>query len=502
MSAGLRVRRAARAPHGAKRANAPAARVPAVPKPDAREILAWEDDPMSGAEVVRRPAPAPAPSNLALAIAGTAPALAPHPPGSEAFRYWAGIEALSRGIALWAPHVGERGWAATKRLRVHLDRGQDLNAYYDRKSLSFFHDVAGGRTIYSGESPDVVTHELGHAILDVLRPELWDVMSTEAAAFHESFGDLSALLCGLELASLREAVLRETAGRLFRSSRLSRLAESLGWAIRQSRPDLVAADALRNAVNAFFYRPPSALPPSGPDAQLTSEPHSFSRVFTGGAFEAMGLMLAGAAKRPGEKDLLAVARDFAALLVRAVQRAAIVPAYMSQVAAQMIEADRALLAGRHGAALRTAFVRRGLLSLESATAKAAPPRREAGGESRRTAAQARTAAAEPLPLIRLAGASLGLGRRVIAVRTAGGAPGLAARAAALSTGDARSARPDEAAQAFVEYLVRRGRVDFGPHADRARTAAHPRTRKTHVVTQQTGRLALVRRCFDCGLDPA
>lgn len=479
---------------------------PAAPKPDTREILAWEDDPMSGAEPVKRPAPAPVPANLALTILAKAPPLASHRPGTEAFRYWTGIEALSRGIALWAPHLAGRGWAATKRLRVHLDRGQDLNAYYDRASLSFFHDVTGGRTIYSGESPDVVTHELGHAILDALRPELWDVMSTEAAAFHESFGDLSALLCGLELPSLRSAVLGETEGHLFRSSRLSRLAESLGWAIRQRRPDLVAPDALRNAANAFFYRPPSALPPSGPDAQLTSEPHSFSRVFTGGAFEAMGLMLAGAARRPGEKDLLAVARDFAALLVHAVQHAAIVPTYFSEVAAQMIEADRLLLRGRHGAALRTAFVRRGLLSLESATARPRTVRRRTPQRAAAREAGIRgheiAAATVPLPLIRLAGASLGLGRRVIGVRTAGSAPGLAARAAALSTGDARSARPDDAAHAFVEYLVRRGRVDFGSHAESARAAVHPRTRKTHRVTQQAGRLTLVRRCFDCGLDPA
>ena len=106
------------------------------------------------------PAPPPAtpPPNLALAIAARPPPLAVYAPGTAEFRYWAGVEALARGIDLWAPHLGTRGWAATKRLRVHLDRGQDLNAYYDRTSLSFFHDVAGGRTVYSGESPDVVTH--------------------------------------------------------------------------------------------------------------------------------------------------------------------------------------------------------------------------------------------------------------------------------------------------------------------------------------------------------
>ncbi len=483
----------------------PIRRQPASRTAPEEVILAWEDDPLSGSAPVKRPRPTPPPAHLAVAIASKTPPLALHPPGSEAFRYWAGIEALARGIGLWAPHVGNRGWAATKRLRIHLDRGQDLNAYYDRASLSFFHDVAGGRTIYSGESPDVVIHELGHAILDALRPELWDVMSTEVAAFHESFGDLSALLCGLALESLRDAVLRDTGGRLFRSSRLSRLAESLGWAIRQSRPDLVPSDALRNAVNAFFYRPPAGLPPSGPDAQLTSEPHSFSRVFTAGAFEAMGLALADAAKAPTGSHLLRIARDFSALLVRAVERAAVVPAFFGEVSAQMIEADRVLQKGRYGDALRTAFVRRGLLSLEEATARrrrapgsgpkqtreGRPVRSAAGGASR----------ADPLPLIRLPGAVFGLGRRALVVRTPLEESGLATRAATPSSGRMPSVPPDETARAFVEYLVRRGRVDFGRHADPGRAAAHPRIRKTHTLARQAGGLALVRRCFDCGLDP-
>lgn len=452
-------------------------------------ILAWEDDPLSGAPPLERPRPTPPPANLAVSVASKAPPFAIHPPGSEAFRYWTGIEALTRGIGLWAPHVGRRGWAATKRLRIHFDRGRDLNAYYDRTSLSFFHDVAGDRTIYSGESPDVVTHELGHAILDALRPELWDVMSAEVAAFHESFGDLSALLCALELESLRDAVLGETRGRLFRSSRVSRLAESLGWAIRQRRPELVAPDALRNAVNAFFYRIPETLPPSGPDSQLTSEPHSFSRVFTAGAFEAMALMLADSAKSPTARHLLRVARDFAAILVRAVERAAVVPAFFGEVASRMIEADRALYDGRSGDALRAAFVRRGLLSLESAAARTPRVARDVPQDA-------------PLPLVRLAGAALGLGRRVVVVRAPAAGPSLSSHAAGLRARPAPAATPDEAARAFVEYLLRRGRVDLGRHAERGRAAAHPRTRKTHTLARQAGRLALVRRCFDCGLDPS
>jgi len=63
----------------------------------------------------------------------------------------------------------------------------------------------------SGESPDVVCHELGHALLDSFKPQLFDAASMEVAAFHESFGDMSALLSALQLPSVREGCWRKPA---------------------------------------------------------------------------------------------------------------------------------------------------------------------------------------------------------------------------------------------------------------------------------------------------
>src|SRR5207237_4145036 len=141
--------------------------------------------------------------------------------------------ALRRGADFWGALLPRSTrWQPGRTLRVTLDAGVDLNAYYDRRGLSFFHDTVGRTMVYSGESPDVVCHELGHAVLDTLRPQLWNAASDEVAAFHESFADMSAILSALQLPALREAVLAETGGKLFRSSRLSRLAEQLGWAFR------------------------------------------------------------------------------------------------------------------------------------------------------------------------------------------------------------------------------------------------------------------------------
>jgi hypothetical protein len=200
-------------------------------------------------------------------------------------------------------------------LPILLDEGEDFNAFYDRQALNFFHGTAGGRPVFSGESPDEVCYEEGHAVLNALRPALFDAGSIEAAAFHEAFGDMSALLAALQLPTMRAAILAETGGDLRRSSRLSRLAEQLGWAIRQFAPDAVKPDCLRNAANSFFYTNPEGLPSTAPAASLSSEAHAFSRVFTGAFLEALagGFRLASA--DPSEADLQAVSLDLARLLV-------------------------------------------------------------------------------------------------------------------------------------------------------------------------------------------
>jgi len=488
----------------AKRARAAeavqAARPRREPEPErvADRISAWEDDPLSGGAPIRRPLPDLSARPLPLAISGARPAPRAYPRGSAGFRYWTAAEALRRAADFWGRHLpAGTAWQPGDPLRVHLDQGVDLNAYYDRKGLSFFRDTVARRTVYSGESPDVLCHELGHAALDALRPQLWDVMSDEVAAFHESFGDVSALLSGLQLPSLRSSVLSETGGRLYRSSRLSRLAEQLGWAIRQGHPDLVEPDCLRNAVNAFFYRSPMALPPSGPASSLSSEPHSFSRVFTGGFFEALANMVTVLAATPKEADLEQASSDAAALLVDAVAAAPIVPDYYSQVAGHLLEADAERFAGKYDEALRSAFVRRGLLSLRSAAAIRRPERARAPrGRTR----PARAAAAPTLPRLSFAGAEFGLGERVLVVHAAGEARRMPVASAAVHLGPAPSPSDQDAARSFVEYLFRRGRVDLGRHGDTTTRVEHRTVRKTHELREQPEGLQLARRSFDCGFD--
>src|SRR6516225_7885086 len=78
------------------------------------------------------------------------------------------LELLTFGTGRLLKHCGAAPTSGghCSRHRVDLDFGVDLNAFYDRQGLKFFHGSAAGRTVFSGESPDVVCHELGHALLD------------------------------------------------------------------------------------------------------------------------------------------------------------------------------------------------------------------------------------------------------------------------------------------------------------------------------------------------
>ena len=451
-------------------------------------IAAWEDDPHATPETqpVSRPVPSLDHAGLPLAIVGTRPAPRAYATGTHGFRYWTAADSLARSVRCWerAVPAGTR-WHNRRPLGVDLDAGDDLNAYYDRQELCFFHARVRGVTVYSGESPDVVCHELGHALLDAIRPQLWNAASIEVASFHESFGDISAILSALELPSVRDDVLGATGGRVSRASRVSRLAEQLGWAIRQSHPDAVDPDCLRNAVNSFFYRQPEGLPPMAPASALSSEPHSFSRVFTAAWLESLAGMMD--VRGPGAEALSGAAIDAGRLLAEAASTARVSSNYFAQVASELLAADQRLTRGEYRAAIRRAFVGRGILSMSSAAS--AGRRVEATGAGRRP----RGALLQMLD-VPIDGRAFGLRLRRLLVEAPIGAGRWSARSAAADLGPLPAATPERASRAFVEDLLRRGRVDTSALAPRARADARA-GRTTHALVRAGEGARLIRRLF-------
>jgi hypothetical protein len=459
----------------------------------AAAILAWEDDP-GVPPVLRSPVARPEPDlshgSLPVAITTPAPALGQYQPGTPEFRHYACADALSRVAEFWNGLLGGTTWEPTNGpvLPVVLDEGVQLNAFYNRNGLHFFHGSAQGVTVWSGESPDVVCHEFGHAVLDAVKPHLFDAMSAEVAGFHESFGDMSTILTSMRLPSFATRVLVETHAKVNCTSRLSRMAEQLGWAIRQCKPDATAPDCLRDAANSFFYEPPEVLPPQTPSPQLSSEPHSLSRVFTASFLDILGGMFA-LQPNQDEAGMAAVANDAGKLLIEGVKASPIVPTFMSQVAIHMLQVDQQLNAGKYMRPLANGFVRHGILSPSSA---AAPP---AAVEMRSNGA---ASPQDPLSAIAISGTRFGLPQELF-VYAASQPKRYAVSGAANEVGEVEPVDHDRAANSFLEDLVRRGRVGFDDNGSDLLDADE--MRQTHRVVRERRRLVLKRRLFDCGFLP-
>jgi phosphohistidine phosphatase SixA len=513
-----------------------------VPRPAAEvgvQIQIWEDDPFLEAVAGADPVPAElitvdVPQNtqpLQTQIIEQQPAPEIYPPSSPEFLYWNAASALARGINFWNPLLpGGTQWSTLQQpMPVDVDHKdvEDFNAFYARDSgLNFFHGVVNKVdppvTVFSGESPDVVCHELGHAILDAVKPELFDAMSIEVAAFHEAFGDMSSMLSALQLPSMRQFVLDQTGGHLNQNSRLSQLARQLGWAIRvQVDPTLVDSDSLRNAANTFFYQDPAGLPPSAPANQLSSEAHSFSRVFSGAFLDVLaGMFQVGpASPHPSDSENLeAISLDAGLLLIEGVRLASVGPGFYSQVAAGMIQADHTLTGSRYSTALSSSFVQRGILSPAAAVSLVRDLRANRGqafgvtgratggrqlqfeGDNEGYKKTGKDVPGLPLrPLTTRFGVTFHVHMPAEPNR-------FAVAAAALAGGSEKTYSPEEDARSFVEDLIQLDRIshDGAQGVIPAELTAlitpgkAAPSAKTHHVVREDGKTILKRLHFDCG----
>ncbi len=468
-------------------------------------ISAWEQDPglgsqPDGGQLIQIEAPELNSTSLPTSIQNpsTPPVAKIYSAGTPEFRYWATAACLSRASTYWSSQLPGVSWQVGHVLPVDLYYGRDLNAYYDRVGLRFFQDNVGTRTVYSCESPDIVCHEQGHAVLDSIKPQLWNAASIEVAAFHESFGDMSALLCALQIPSLRHAVLAETNNVLYKSSRLSRLAEQLGWAIRQSYPSAVDTDCLRNAVNQFFYRDPNTLPSSAPANSLSSEPHSFSRVFTSAFFEGLANMFKTMPAQD-EPNLLQISIDMGKILVGGIKAASVVSTFYSQVAVNMLTVASSDFSGAaYTQALKSAFIKHGIISPASS---AAISNTKASKGMTATAVQPQ----EELPKLSLTVSEYSLGADTIMVHSANEPKSFNITGAALDFGSVEPPSEDITAKSFLEDLLRRGRLKTEAGKDHdsqklniASSAGTPIP--THELRKEGDHLVLKRLRIDCGLN--
>lgn len=205
-------------------------------------------------------------------------------------------------------------WPAMTKLIANPRSGKMFNASYDRFYLNFYYDTdpMTKQIVYTCESTDVVSHELGHAILDAVRPDLWAVQSVEIMAFHEAFGDINAIITAMTFPEMVSKALSETSNDLKNDNVISNLAEQMGEAIFHAMGGAVGErgnHSLRSANNTFAYTTPEALPTRAPKDKLAGEPHSFSRVFSGAWYDSFVNVYNTEKATKSPTDALISARD-------------------------------------------------------------------------------------------------------------------------------------------------------------------------------------------------
>src|SRR5262249_4695578 len=124
-----------------------------------------------------------------------------------------------------------------------------------------------GKPVYTCLSHDIVAHELGHAVLDGLKPGYNEVSSPETAGFHEYFGDAIAMLSSLSNPELARLVTQDAPARLSAKNVVSAIASEFGAAIR----GVEKKDYLRGAWNNRKMK----------DLRGTYEEHDWSEILTG-----------------------------------------------------------------------------------------------------------------------------------------------------------------------------------------------------------------------------
>ena len=448
-----------------------------------------------------------------------------HQPGTPEFLFWQCRQGAIAAVQTWESHAGAFSrWFSGRRLHLvqnavaEFGEAPQPNAFYDRSSFSFFEFTQGGKTTFSGESTDVVAHEIGHGLLDAIRPDLWDTPFLEASAFHESFGDCVALLTALADPQTRQAF----RSRINSQNFLETTAEDLSDAIRRFNPNHNAAEP-RMALNTLQWQLPSTLPPTGGPGVLINEGHSFARIFTGCFYDLLRDLVGN---NPTDAVLQQKVSTVAPLLIAGARNAPESTRFFQAVGRAMSLADQQLNNGANRDAIGRAFAAH---SIALGTNAMLAPVAELAGTSpkagARGAALGRATAEDIAERLNVKARARmivrplqALGARVVEAvhqrevalgdvhAKLKGVVALAAESVLVGVSGGRAAAlgalPDASATtnevlSYVNALVKNERIAFDAKSlvGEAKKVAHY---ATHAVKSVGGKKRLVRLRFSCG----
>lgn len=140
----------------------------------------------------------------------------------------------------------------------------------DDKAVKFYSSKHNSKEVFTCRSFDIVAHEVGHAVLDALKPEWKKSQNIETQAIVEAFADLTAIFTVLAQLDLVEHVIAETHAHLYDKTCLSEIGEEIGNILGRD-------DGVRNAQS------PNKLV----ETLKTGKVYEISKVFTAAIYSIM-----------------------------------------------------------------------------------------------------------------------------------------------------------------------------------------------------------------------
>ncbi|MBI1279314.1 MAG: hypothetical protein GC179_14395 [Anaerolineaceae bacterium] len=257
-------------------------------------------------------------------------------------------------------------------LMIDPHAGVGGNAYYSEldELLGFNGFQDGKDLIQSSQSADIVSHETGHAILDGMRDLYNESFGLGSNAFHESFGDMTAVLVALHDDSLIGRLLDWTGGNLKIDNFIAAVAEQVTSRL-QARGEKIQGRTvyLRNALNKFTDVPFDQLPPTpnDPELELSREKHNYSRLFTGAFYDILVAVYEQLRQSPADRIAIHNSRDIvASILTTAVELGPVCELTFSDMAQAFLAADNLLYDGKHINILMSVFDQRKILTSAAA----------------------------------------------------------------------------------------------------------------------------------------